>query len=100
QGIDNLLTTGRADAGVIDEGGDKVADANLVAVLQQGAAADPRVVDEGAVAALAVLDEELVLLAHDLGVLAADGGDRNVDVAVRVAPEDVDLAVVVKGDDR
>ena len=75
------------------EGAEEIADFDAVVVLQQGAAADLLVVDEGAVAAFAVLDVILALDAKDMGVLAADGGVVDDDLAVAVPAED-DLVVL------
>jgi hypothetical protein len=45
------------------------------------------VVEEGAVAAVEVFDEEVVALADDLAVIAADGADFDDDVTVGMATE-------------
>ena len=62
-------------------------------MLEQGAGGDGLIVDEGAVAALLVLDVITALDAEDLGVLAADGGDGNDDAAIGIASEDELVAV-------
>ena len=60
----------------------QVADLQPVAVGQRLPALDQPAVDERAVAAVQVLDEELAVLAHDLRVLPADRGGVEHDVAV------------------
>ena len=83
-----LPASSSSASSVFEEDGEEVADADLVVVLERGAAGDGLAVDEGAVAALLVLDEELAVDAEDLGVLAADRGDRDDDGAIRVAAHD------------
>jgi hypothetical protein len=79
-----------------DEGGDEVADADAVVILQGRAGVDGLVVDEGAVTALLVLDEVLAADADDLSVFAADRGDGDDDGALGVTAEDE--AFSLKGD--
>src|SRR5262249_35438226 len=63
-------------------------DLDLVVILELDPVLDELVVDEGAVAALHVLDEELALLANDVRVGPADGGAIDDHMAIGVASED------------
>ncbi len=68
---------------------EEIANANLVAVFQLQARLDLGVVDEGAVAAAHIFNEELVLLAQNASMFAAYGkivGRKN-DVAIGVPPQ-------------
>src|SRR5262249_55214472 len=76
-----------------EEGGDEIADANAIVVLELGSAGDRLVVDEGAVTAVEVLDEEPRLDPQDLGVLPAHRGHGDDNLALRIATEHEALAV-------
>src|SRR5262249_49809226 len=64
------------------EGTKKVANFDAVVVLELRPRADLLVVDEGAIAAVLVLDEEFALDTKDLRVFPADGVSGDDDVAV------------------
>src|SRR5207245_1389371 len=73
----------------------KVADANLVVILQRQPGGDRLIVDIGAVAAAHIFYEKLVLHAQDAGMLAADGeviGGKD-DIAIGIPAKDEPILV-------
>ena len=78
---------------VLEEGEAVLADLELVAVLQAGRGVDPAAVQEGAVEASLVLDEEAVVALDENGVLAGDSDVVEEDVAVGRAADRRALAL-------
>ena len=69
------------------------ADQQLVAVPQRRTIHDPLVVEEGAIAAFEIFDEERVAFADDRGMAPAHRGHVERDVTVAVAADDRPVAV-------
>src|SRR5581483_6638116 len=83
-----LLHIGGQRLAAVEEGGLEVADANLVVVLQQAALGDFFIVDEGLVATLHILNEEIRADPQDEGMFSTDGGNGNDNVTIGVAAKD------------
>src|SRR5436190_11133007 len=83
----------RARSSCLEEGELVLADLQLVAVLQAGRLLDPPAVQEGAVEASLVLDEEAVVASHENGVLTGHGDVVEEDVAVGRAADRRALAL-------